>query len=52
MSPIRKRRAASHGVEGVFHLAAISSVGRASEDLVRAHQVNAMGSVVVSLVMV
>ena len=38
-------RRAAHGVEAVFHLAAISSVGRASEDWVRAHQVNVMGTV-------
>jgi UDP-glucose 4-epimerase len=40
-------RRASHGVEGVFHLAAISSVRRASEEWVPAHQVNAMGSVAI-----
>jgi UDP-glucose 4-epimerase len=40
-------RRAAHGVEAVFHLAAISSVARASEDWVRAHQVNAMGTVAI-----
>jgi UDP-glucose 4-epimerase len=44
VDPEAARRAA-HGVEAVFHLAAISSVGRAGEDWVRAHQVNVMGTV-------
>ena len=40
-------RRAAHRVEAVFHLAAISSVARASEDWLRAHQVNAMGTVAI-----
>jgi UDP-glucose 4-epimerase len=40
-------RRAGHGVDAVFHLAAIPSVARSGEDGLRAHQVNAMGTVAV-----
>src|SRR5713101_1335395 len=37
-------RRAAHGVEAVFHLAAIPSVARSGEDWLRAHHVNAIGT--------
>jgi len=40
-------RRAAHGVEAVFHLAAIPTVARSGEDWVRAHQVNAIGTVAI-----
>jgi len=40
-------RRAAHGVEAIFHLAAIPSIARSGEDWLRAHQVNAMGTVAV-----
>ena len=40
-------RRAAHSVEAVFHLAAIPSVARSGEDALRAHRVNAMGTVAI-----
>jgi UDP-glucose 4-epimerase len=38
---------AAHGVEAIFHLAAIASVTRSIREWIRAHQVNATGTVVI-----
>ena len=37
----------AHGVEAMFHLAAIPSVARSGEDALRARRVNAMGTVAI-----
>jgi UDP-glucose 4-epimerase len=40
-------RRAAHGVKAIFHLAAISSIAPSGEDWLRAHQVNATGTVAI-----
>jgi UDP-glucose 4-epimerase len=38
---------AAHGVDGIFHLAAVASVGRANQDWLGAHRTNLTGAITV-----